>query len=44
MDNDGDLDLVIADAYRKDGTRGPALLINRWPEGGFVDARTVDTG
>ncbi|HUT46656.1 MAG TPA: FG-GAP-like repeat-containing protein, partial [Sedimentisphaerales bacterium] len=32
MDNDGDLDIVIADAFRRDGSRGPALLINNWPE------------
>ena len=32
MDNDGDLDLVIADATRRDGSRGPALLLNDWPQ------------
>jgi hypothetical protein len=31
MDNDGDLDIVIADALRRDGSRGPALLINDSP-------------
>ena len=28
MDNDGDLDIVIADAHRRDGTRGPVVLVN----------------
>ena len=32
MDNDGDLDIVVADATRLDGSRGPALLVNRWPQ------------
>jgi Tfp pilus assembly protein PilF len=31
MDNDGDLDILIADAFKRDGSRGPALLINDWP-------------
>jgi len=43
MDNDGDLDLLIADAHR-DGKRGPALLINDWPNKGFLDAEKVDPG
>ncbi len=44
MDNDGDLDLVIADATRRDGTRGPVLLINEWPQDRFVDAAELDPG
>jgi Flp pilus assembly protein TadD len=44
MDNDGDLDLVIADAHRRDGTRGPVLLINDWPRRRFVDAAEIDPG
>ena len=44
LDNDGDLDLVLADATRDDGSRGPALLINRWPQDGFVNAAEVDAG
>lgn len=44
MDNDGDLDLVIPDARRRDGTRGPALLINQWPQQGFVNAAEIDPG
>jgi hypothetical protein len=44
IDNDGDLDLIIADAHRRDGTRGPALLLNDWPARRFVDALTVDPG
>ena len=44
MDNDGDLDLVLADATRRDGSRGPALLINGWPQHGFADAAEADPG
>jgi len=44
MDNDGDLDIVIPDAHRRDGERGPALLINLWPRDGFLDACEADTG
>jgi len=44
MDNDGDLDIVIADAYRRDGSRGPALLINDWPRNRFVNAIELDPG
>ncbi|UCG57812.1 MAG: VCBS repeat-containing protein, partial [Phycisphaerales bacterium] len=44
MDNDGDLDIVIADASRPDGGRGPALLINDWPRDRFIDAVAVDPG
>jgi tetratricopeptide (TPR) repeat protein len=44
MDNDGDLDLVLADATRRDGSRGPALLINGWPQHGFTDAAEADSG
>jgi len=44
MDNDGDLDIVIADAFRKDGTRGPTLLINDWPNDRFIDVLEIDQG
>ncbi len=44
MDNDGDLDIVIADAHRHDGSRGPALLINDWPQRRFIDALEIDPG
>jgi tetratricopeptide (TPR) repeat protein len=44
MDNDGDLDIVIADAVRRNGGRGPALLINNWPEDHFINALEVDPG
>jgi tetratricopeptide (TPR) repeat protein len=44
MDNDGDLDIVIGDAMRRDGTRGPVLLINTWPDRQFVDVTEVDPG
>lgn len=44
LDNDGDLDLVLADATRRDGSRGPALLINGWPQKGFSDAAESDAG
>ncbi len=44
MDNDGDLDLVLADAARAGGTRGPALLVNDWPRDRFVDALAADPG
>ena len=44
FDNDGDLDLLVADAHRPDGTRGPTLLVNRWPEHRFVDVTELDPG
>ncbi|MHC4963162.1 MAG: CRTAC1 family protein, partial [Planctomycetota bacterium] len=44
MDNDGDLDIIIADAFRKDGTRGPTLLINDWPNDRFIDVLEIDPG
>jgi len=44
MDNDGDMDLVIADAYRRDGSRGPVLLVNDWPRDRFLDAAELDPG
>ena len=44
MDNDGDMDLVIADARRPDGTRGPALLVNDWPQHRFLNAVELDPG
>jgi len=44
MDNDGDLDIVVADALRPDGRRGPALLVNEWPRKRFTDVREIDPG
>ena len=44
IDNDGDLDIVIPDAHRRDGTRGPVLLLNDWPQARFVVANDVDPG
>jgi hypothetical protein len=44
MDNDGDLDILIADAFRGNGSRGPALLINDWPRDRFINAVDVDPG
>lgn len=44
LDNDGDLDLVLADATRRDGSRGPVLLVNTWPQPGFVNANDADPG
>jgi len=44
MDNDGDLDILIADAFRRDGRRGPALLINNLPQGHFINALEIDPG
>jgi tetratricopeptide (TPR) repeat protein len=44
MDNDGDLDIVIADARRRDGERGPMLLVNLWPADGYLNACEADAG
>jgi tetratricopeptide (TPR) repeat protein len=44
IDNDGDLDIVIADAHRRDGTRGPVLLLSDWPNHRFLDAAQLDPG
>jgi len=44
MDNDGDLDIVIADAVRRDGTRGPVLLINDLRRRRFLNAAEIDPG
>ena len=44
MDNDGDLDILIADAFRGNGSRGPALLINDWPRDRFINALELDPG
>ncbi len=44
LDNDGDLDLVIADAHRDDGTRGLVLLVNDWPRDRFRRADRADPG
>ena len=44
MDNDGDLDIVIADARRTEGGRGPVLLINDWPRKRFLNAAKIDPG
>ena len=44
MDNDGDLDIVVADQARRSGQRGPALFINEWPHQRFTDVKEVDRG
>ncbi len=44
IDNDGDLDLVLSDGQRRDGTRGPALLVNQWPQRELVDLNQIDPG
>ena len=44
IDNDGDLDIVIPDAHRRDGSRGPALLVNDWPNRRFLNAADADPG
>ena len=44
IDNDGDLDILIGDAHRADGSRGPALLVNTWPQFQYVDANELDHG
>ena len=43
VDNDGDLDIVIADA-RRGGSRGPVLLLNDRGMGTFRDAAELDSG
>lgn len=42
MDNDGSLDVVVADAHRRDNTRGPALLLNHPATHRFTDAAELD--
>ena len=42
MDNDGDLDLVVADAQRADRSRGPVVLVNCWPDFKFVRLSEID--
>ncbi len=44
MDNDGDLDIVLADAFRRDGGRGPSLLINDRSRDQFTDVAEADPG
>lgn len=44
IDNDGDLDIVVPDAHRRDGSRGPVLLLNDWPNPRFLNAAGVDPG
>ncbi|MHC4394228.1 MAG: CRTAC1 family protein [Planctomycetota bacterium] len=44
MDNDGDLDILIADAFRSDGSRGPMLLVNDWPRDRFINVLELDPG
>ena len=44
VDNDGDLDILIADALRRDGLRGPSILINDRQLRRFIDAQEVDPG
>ena len=43
VDNDGDLDLLIADAHRG-GSRGPVLLLNDRGTGTFRNASELDPG
>lgn len=43
VDNDGDLDLLIADA-RRGGSRGPVLLLNDRGTGSFRNASEFDPG
>jgi len=44
MGNQGRLDIVIPDAHRRDGTRGPVLLVNDYPRDRFLDAAELDPG
>ncbi|UCD50800.1 MAG: VCBS repeat-containing protein [Phycisphaerales bacterium] len=44
MDNDGDLDIVVADQARRNGQRGPALFVNEWPRRRFTDVTELDRG
>ncbi|MHC4582969.1 MAG: CRTAC1 family protein [Planctomycetota bacterium] len=44
MDNDGDLDIIIADSFRRDRSRGPALLVNDWPNDNFINVQEIDPG
>jgi len=44
LDNDGDLDIVIADAHRRDGSRGPVLLVNDAAGPRFTNAADEDPG
>jgi hypothetical protein len=44
MRNGGNLDVVIPDAHRRDGSRGPVLLLNDYPSGRFIDAGELDPG
>jgi len=44
MQNSGNLDILIADAHRRDGSRGPVLLLNDWPRDRFLDAAELDPG
>ncbi len=44
IDNDGDLDIIIPDAFRRDRSRGPALLINDWPNDNFINILEIDPG
>lgn len=42
IDNDGDADLFIADAYLPNGQRQPVILLNSWPKSGFINACQED--
>lgn len=44
MDNDGDLDIVLADALRSAGKRGPTILVNDPSAGSFMDVLKQDPG
>ncbi len=44
LNHNGHLDILLFDAHRRDGTRGPVALLNRWPQSGYLDAGAVDAG
>ncbi len=44
IDNDGDLDIVVADSRHPDGHRRPAILVNLWPESRFAPLSDLDRG
>jgi hypothetical protein len=44
MDNDGDMDILIADTLRRDGRRGPALLVNDQHQNRFFNILDLDPG
>lgn len=44
LDDDGDLDIVVGDAHRADGSRGPVIFVNQWPESRFQPLDRIDPG